>query len=124
MPTKPRHLCVYPLCPNLVEAGRAYCDKHNQLKSSNKDKRSSTAMGYDARWQKARSAYLRENPLCVECLKEGVIKAATIVDHTEPHKGDMEKFWDQSKWQSLCKRHHDKKTAKENRNGVKTGQGI
>ena len=39
--------------------------------------------------------------------------AATIVDHIVPHKGDLALFYDQTNWQSLCKRHHDIKTAAE-----------
>lgn len=38
---------------------------------------------------------------------------ATVVDHIIPHKGDYERFWDRSGWQSLCKRCHDQKTVHE-----------
>ena len=108
MLSKPKHPCKYSLCPELAEAGQSYCDKHK----SNRDTRdSATKRGYDSRWQRARAIYLRSNPLCVECLKVGIIKAATVVDHIEPHRGDYDKFWDKSNWQSLCKRHHDIKTA-------------
>lgn len=37
----------------------------------------------------------------------GLIKAANIVDHVDPHHGDPEKFWNTSMWQSCCKWHHD-----------------
>ncbi len=62
-----------------------------------KDNRlSSTAREYNYRWQKVRKMYLNENPLCVECLKEGrITPAATTVDHIEPHRGDYDKFWDE-----------------------------
>ena len=30
-----------------------------------------------------------------------------LVDHIEPHKGDMALFWDQDNWQSGCQWHHD-----------------
>lgn len=68
--------------------------------------------GYDTAWEKARKGYLQHHPLCVHCLAEGIVTAAKVVDHIEPHRGDMVKFWDSSMWQSLCKRHHDIKTAK------------
>jgi 5-methylcytosine-specific restriction protein A len=42
-----------------------------------------------------------------------MIRQATVVDHKIPHKGDMKLFWDRSNWQSLCKCHHDIKTATE-----------
>jgi len=73
----------------------------------------STERGYDARWRQARRAYLRTNPLCVECLKMGIVKSAKIVDHIKPHKGNMDLFWDEANWQSLCERCHNKKTARE-----------
>lgn len=42
-----------------------------------------------------------------------MIRAVYAVDHIIPHKGDPELFWDQDNWQSLCKPHHDRKTATE-----------
>ena len=64
-------------------------------------------------WQKARATFLARSPLCVECDKDGLVRAATIVDHIIPHKGDQNLFWDTSNWQPLCKPHHDRKTATE-----------
>ena len=61
----------------------------------------------NTRWQKARARFLRHYPLCVMCQKEGRITPATVVDHIEPHKGDEEKFWDESNWQPLCAIHHN-----------------
>ena len=46
-------------------------------------------------------------------MKEGRYTKATVVDHIQPHRGDPKLFWDQSNWQSLCKRCHDKKTGLE-----------
>jgi 5-methylcytosine-specific restriction protein A len=47
------------------------------------------------------------------CEDEGHVEAATVVDHKIPHSGDYDRFWDEANWQSLCKRHHDIKTATE-----------
>jgi 5-methylcytosine-specific restriction protein A len=63
--------------------------------------------GYTRRWQKARLAFLREHPLCLGCEATGQVKAAELVDHVEPHKGDMIKFWNATMWQSSCAWHHD-----------------
>ena len=41
------------------------------------------------------------------------ITPATVVDHIKPHHGDQRLFWDVGNWQSLCKAHHDSKTATE-----------
>lgn len=63
--------------------------------------------GYDHRWRKERDAYLRLHPLCVMCGADGIDRAANVVDHIKPHRGDMVLFWDKTNWQSLCKKHHD-----------------
>lgn len=74
---------------------------------------SASQRGYGARWQRARRWFLRQNPLCASCKRKGFIRAATVVDHVVPHKGDHERMWDQDNWQALCKRCHDRKTANE-----------
>lgn len=78
-----------------------------KLPSWRGDKRTSAQRGYGYRWQKARAAFLRSQPLCAMCLSEERITAATVVDHIVPHRGDTELFWNQANWQSLCKPHHD-----------------
>ena len=30
MPTKPKHPCAWPGCPELVESGERYCEKHRR----------------------------------------------------------------------------------------------
>lgn len=75
------------------------------------DRPSACERGYDARWRKARLDHLRKHPLCVQCAADGIVEAATVVDHVERHAGDMVKFW-QSRWQSLCARHHNIKTGR------------
>ena len=69
--------------------------------------------GYGYRWQQARAGYLRKHPLCVHCQVKGRVTIATDLDHIEPHKGDMAKFWDFGNVQGLCKPCHSRKTAAE-----------
>lgn len=73
-----------------------------------------------ARWRAIRAAWLREHPLCVMCDADGHVTAATVCDHTEPHKGDEAKFY-AGPFQSLCKMHHDSTKAKEEARGVVIG---
>ena len=68
--------------------------------------------GYGARWQRERLVYLNHHPLCVVCERRGITKAATIVDHIIPHRGNDVLFWDVANWQPLCASHHSEKTAK------------
>jgi len=116
-PHKPLIPCKKQGCPNLTNHPRGYCPQHIALKYKEEDKNrlSSTKRGYDNRWRKARLGFLRAHPLCEECLKEGIIVEATVVDHIIPHEGVPSLFWDESNWQSLCKMHHDIKTATEDR---------
>lgn len=80
---------------------------------------SAAGRGYDSRWQKARKAFFARSPLCNQCLKNGKITAATVVDHVLPHRGNMKLFWDTSNWQSLCSTCHAKKTAFETGHRIK-----
>ena len=68
----------------------------------------------DHRWKQASQQYRVMNPLCVECEKQGIVRAAECVDHIAPHKGNAELFWSVENWQSLCNRCHSEKTRREN----------
>ena len=114
MAQRPRRPCGKIGCPELVEGGTKYCDKHiKDARSYDKQRGTAAERGYGARWQKARLEYLQQHPLCVTCLSGGDICPATVVDHKKPHKGDKVLFWDVSNWQSLCLTHHSIKSAKE-----------
>ena len=112
MPRKPKHPCRYPGCPELTE-GR-YCPVHQkEMDREYNSNRPYKKLYNSSRWQGLRRYVLNKQPLCVECLKAGVVTPATVVDHIEPHKGNVDLFWDENNLQSLCKSCHDRKTAKE-----------
>ncbi len=104
MPRKPKRPCRHPGCPNLSDG--VYCEEHRGLYA----RESAAERGYDRKWEKARKAFLRRNPLCAACTAEGKLTPATVVDHIIPHRGDKRLFWDEGNWQPLCKKHHDRKT--------------
>jgi 5-methylcytosine-specific restriction protein A len=65
-------------------------------------------------WRKNRTAFIQEHPLCVECEREGRVHPGSVVDHIQPrHFGGDDFSWDNL--QTLCKRHHDQKSATERR---------
>lgn len=72
--------------------------------------RTTTSRGYGYRWQQVREQYLRQHPLCATCEGNGLFISASVVDHKIPHRGQGALFWDETNWQSLCKRCHDAKT--------------
>ena len=118
MPYRPKTPCHHPGCPELVEPGRLYCEKHLPLHPE--VTRQAAKRGYNRRWQKARKSYLEAHPLCVQCAKQGKYVRATVVDHIVPHRGNQKLFWDQNNWQALCKSCHDKKTLTEDINPTYT----
>ena len=76
MPYRPKTPCHHPGCPELVEAGRLYCEKHLLLHPE--VTRPAAKRGYNRRWQKARKSYLEAHPLCVQCAKQGKYVRATV----------------------------------------------
>ena len=136
MPTAPPHPCWEPGC-NVLVSGAARCPRHARLKAAEaerarrkdmaaiEERRGSAAeRGYDSKWQKARRVFLDANPLCAECGRRGRTVRATVVDHIIPHRGDQRLFWDRSNWQPLCRKCHDRKTARETaRRQVERRQG-
>ena len=108
MPKHPKRPCRYPGCLNLCKSG-TYCPEHS-AESPDRLRGSATERGYDAKWRRARKRFLRSHPLCANCLSQGVLTPATVVDHIVPHRGDHRLFWDEQNWQPLCKACHDRKT--------------
>ena len=112
MPRKLRTPCRWPMCPGLTDHKTGYCEQHRS--AADKRRGSARARGYTYRWEQARILFLREHPLCAECLRNGRVAAATVVDHIVDHKGDHDRFWNQDNWQSLCVECHNRKTMREN----------
>ena len=117
MPTRPSSQCRHYGCTTLVSTP-GYCKAHTieawpTSVEYDKNRPSASARGYDGKWRKARSQFLRANPLCASCLAQGVTTPAIVVDHIIPHRGDMAIFWNVLNWQPLCAHHHNVKTIKE-----------
>lgn len=114
MPLRP---CKHAGCGVLTRDG--WCDKHRP-----RDRRKASAEYHG--WymlpiwtDRLRPEQLLREPFCRECARLYAEDdprrrtPATVVDHVVPHRGDWAIFTDASNLQSLCKRHHDKKTAQE-----------
>lgn len=103
-----------------------YCDKHEtqhqveeqrysllRNRAYNPRRPEYHRLYHTAQWARLRRIQLSQQPWCAECLSMGVRTVATVVDHTTPHKGSLELFYDTDRLNSLCKSHHDQKTAHE-----------
>lgn len=115
MPWKPNHTCTFPGCTRRIPSGRSLCDEHAAARRDMYEARrgTSTQRGYDARWRKLRAIYIHDHPLCAACAAEGKLRAAAVVDHITPHRGDISLLYDESNLQSLCTECHNRKTAAE-----------
>lgn len=111
MPWSARRPCRKPGCARLAVRGKVYCKGHAE---NEYDRQRGTAAerGYDANWREARAAFLAANPLCAECRRNGKLEPATRADHIIPHRGDKQLFWNESNWQGLCERCHNRKTGR------------
>lgn len=92
MPNSPPRPC--PACK------RIHCTTHTASPSL-----------YTYRWQQLRKRFLQQHVLCERCHPR--ITVATVVDHRNPHKGNLELFWNTANLSALCKACHDAKTATE-----------
>lgn len=106
MPKRPQKPCKHPGCPRLTND--RYCDQHAKLHIN--DRENAFERGYNSRWQKASKRFLAKHPFCSGCERKGKLTPAIVVDHIKPHRGDEMLFWDESNWQPLCKKCHDRKT--------------
>lgn len=98
MPMRAPRLCR---CGNRVAFGaRCPCEQRSDAERKarfDKSRPSSSARGYDRRWEAARAAFLKEHRFCRRCGRP-----ATTLDHIRPHKGDQTLLWEKSNWQALC----------------------
>ncbi len=112
MALKPLKPCRHPGCPELTREG--YCPKHKPKRTSRRTSAEYHSWYSLTVWtDDLRPTQLLREPFCRECARQGVRTWATVVDHVEPHRGDWTKFIDRGNLQSLCKHHHDQKTARE-----------
>lgn len=98
--------------PHSPPVHNAHKVKENQLKANidyNKNKRTGQEFYNNRAWRKLRGWYIRNNPLCVHCKTEGIIKAGDVVDHIIEIKNGGEKL-NSLNLQTLCHLHHNRKT--------------
>jgi len=114
MPTRAMKGCAYPGCTALIARGR-FCPEHQAAggMSTDMDRGSAAARGYDARWRKLRDMFLARHPLCADLFgyhqRDKVTELATDVDHVLPKRAGGADSYDNL--QALCHRCHSRKTA-------------
>lgn len=73
----------------------------------NKYRRTSVKTYDTTRWKRVRRNFLYKNPLCEECLKVGIIKAAELVHHRIPIKNGGAEY-DYSNLEAICHECHNR----------------
>lgn len=122
MAQKPLRPCRKPGCPELTRDG--WCHKH---KTEPRQARRKDSAAYHSWYSKRiwtehlRPDQLTREPFCRVCAARGIRTRATVVDHVVPFRGDWGLFVSPSNHQSLCKFHHDQKTAREQAEGRRNG---
>jgi 5-methylcytosine-specific restriction protein A len=111
MPQRPLAPCKHSGCSELTRNKSGYCDAHQgdykprDYHRENKQRKSSTSLGYNYRWQKYRALFFRKpgNQICKLHLP-GCTLIATEIDHIDPPDGPNDpKFWDRSNHQPACR---------------------
>ena len=117
MPSKQKKLCNESGCRNIVTRGSKCAEHYKEPVRDYKAEKAAKPLHNkwysDPQWRRIRAIQLKLKPLCADCLARDILRPACIVDHIDPHKGDWSKFTDPDNLQSLCKKCHDRKTAKE-----------
>lgn len=117
MPRKIKKACRKQGCGAVTTDKGGYCAKCKTTEAGwvkHSKGKSDTERGYGWSWRKHRLKVLeRDNYLCRHCLAEGRAVAGNQVDHILPKSQGGTN--DLSNLQTLCKKHHDIKTAKESR---------
>lgn len=119
MASKPLRPCRRPGCAALTRDG--WCDKHRPRMERKASAKYHAWYSLPIWVDRLRPAQLAREPFCRECARlypatDPRHRAeATVVDHIVAHEGNWTLFTAQDNLQSLCKRHHDMKTAQEQR---------
>lgn len=120
MPRKCKVECRAGGCHTLTHD--TYCEVHDrqerkeQARGWKRGARSQippSKRGYDRQWRRFALDYLARNKYCCVCAQEGVVRAATIVDHIIPLRFTDLAIDDESNLQPICASHHASKCQTE-----------
>jgi 5-methylcytosine-specific restriction enzyme A len=111
---KALRFCSWPGCNQLGKG--QYCEEHQAQhemlrqennRQYNRQRGSAASQGYDNQWNKVRLAYLRKNPLCEECQKNGLVVPAVLVHHRKELKDGGDRL-NPENLESVCNACHER----------------
>ena len=90
---------------------------HKPVRNETENRKTRQSYYNTTEWRKLRETYIKQNPLCEECLKKGKVTPASSVHHIKSpfNKGEVNKvlFLDYNNLQSICHECHGIIHAKE-----------
>jgi 5-methylcytosine-specific restriction protein A len=102
MPFAPGRPCRNRSCSNTTTNRNGYCDSCQSMVYLRPSKRgTSKERGYDRRWVLVREVYIREHPLCEDCLLLGLVVVTQMVHHIVAIVDGGDKY-DDDNLRSLC----------------------
>lgn len=114
MPQRIERPCKARLCPNTTGNKNGYCDEHQAMAVERRG--SAYQRGYDKQWAKFRTRYLREHPLCVDCLDNPLpsepVQPATEIHHKQKLRDRPDLKYHPDNLMALCHKHHSIRTAR------------
>lgn len=99
-----------PIMPKPTRMG--YLPPKPEREAQGRRLHANTAFYQSQPWRRVRKRYLASHPLCAECVKQGRITAARVVDHIVPINQGGARF-DSKNLQGLCDSCHNKKSGRE-----------
>lgn len=111
MPSRAPRPCPHPGCAVLTDRGP--CEQHRKERQQRADTKTPEERRFysSARWQRIRADQLRREPLCRDCMAEGIVKPARVADHIIPRRqGGSD---DPENLASQCWKHHQIKRQRE-----------
>lgn len=111
MPQAAKKICPAAGCHKTIQHKAKDCGGHPER--AHQGRSNPNRHIYDSmQWRRLAKQHKRENPLCVMCLKEGIVTPVYCTDHSLPINEGGSPF-DWNNLQSLCRSHHESKSSKE-----------
>ena len=112
MPRRLKTPCRHPGCPRTTRGG--WCAEHRRERYVPARRGTTTELGYDGAWRKLRDWYIRQHPLCEDCLEEDIVNCLHLdVDHIIPIRVRPDLRLAATNLRTRCRMHHRRKTERD-----------
>ena len=92
--------------------GCGACDRHSLPPKGREPRGTATERGYDYRWNKFSLWYRSQNPLCRDCLEEGIVTPSAEVHHVRKLADAPKLKYEYENLMALCSNCHKIRTGR------------